>query len=73
MNREFKTRITMEGERLVELDGKTVARFSIDAHGQQAFSAFVAGVSEQRGSVFDETKGEFLAGTLDQLVEGRPD
>jgi hypothetical protein len=67
MTAEYKTCVSMEGERIVEDGGQSVARFSIDARGTLAFNAFLQGARANGASVYDSQNEQFLVGDIGQL------
>lgn len=71
MAKEYE--VSKDSEWITVLEGEAmVATFPANTSGEEAFSAFVTGVSEQKGSVWDRSTAQYLVGTMGQLVEGRP-
>ena len=65
---QFKTRRQFSAIKVFDADGAAVATF--DSNAPAAFDAFKHGLARTTGtSLFDEDRGEYLIGTMDQLAE----
>jgi predicted regulator of Ras-like GTPase activity (Roadblock/LC7/MglB family) len=56
------------GPVIVSVDGQLVARFENTAGDGNAFAAFVRGVRETGGSVYDADRRQYIVGSIDQLM-----
>lgn len=66
----YKIAKTISGHNVKTSSGDVLASFSNDQNAERLLGKLIGALAIGGDDVFDETKGSFIVGTMDQLLNG---